>query len=86
MRGWATAGSRQLAARENCAMATAAGRVLVAAAACLLTLTGCETSVKLGDLLQSKGETKSETGQPLPPSAQTDPATTGSVRPPLDDF
>lgn len=64
-------------------MATAAGRVLVATAACLLTLTGCETSVKLGDLFHSKAESP----QPLPSSAEADPTPTGSVRPPPpDDF
>jgi tetratricopeptide (TPR) repeat protein len=62
-------------------MATAAGRVLFATAACLLTLTGCETSVKLGDLFQSKAESP----QPLASSAG-DTAATGSVRPPLNDF
>jgi cytochrome c-type biogenesis protein CcmH/NrfG len=63
-------------------MATAAGRVLVAAAACLLTLTGCETSVKLGDLFQSKAESP----QPLPSSAEADTAPTDSVRAPPNDF
>jgi len=64
-------------------MATAAGRVLVATAACLLTLTGCETSVKLGDLFHSKAESP----QPLASSAEADPTPTGSVRPPPpDDF
>jgi tetratricopeptide (TPR) repeat protein len=62
-------------------MATAAGRVLVATAACLLTLTGCETSVKLGDVFQSKAESP----QPLPSSAE-DTAPTGSVRAPPNDF
>jgi tetratricopeptide (TPR) repeat protein len=63
-------------------MATAAGRVLVATAACLLTLTGCETSVKLGDVFQSKAESP----QPLPSSAEADTAPTGSVRAPPNDF
>lgn len=63
-------------------MATAAGRVLVATAACLLTLTGCETSVKLGDLFQSKAESP----QSLPSSAEADTAPTGSVRAPPNDF
>ncbi|HEY7243276.1 MAG TPA: tetratricopeptide repeat protein [Xanthobacteraceae bacterium] len=60
-------------------MPTAAGRLLVATA-CLL-LTGCETSVKLGDVFQHK----TESAQPLPPSAEADTTTTGTVRPP-DDF
>jgi tetratricopeptide (TPR) repeat protein len=63
-------------------MPTTAGRVLVAMAACLLTLAGCETSVKLGDLFQSKAETT----QSLPLPADADPAATGSVRPPPNDF
>jgi Flp pilus assembly protein TadD len=42
-------------------------------------LTGCETSVKLGDVFQSK----TESAQPLP-SADAD--ATGSVRTPPDDF
>jgi len=63
-------------------MATAAGRVLVATAACLLMLTGCETSVKLGDLFQSKAESP----QPLPSSAEAHTAPTGSVRAPPNDF
>ena len=33
-------------------MAARSPRVLVAMAACLLALNGCETSVKLGDLFQ----------------------------------
>jgi len=63
-------------------MATAAGRVLVATAACLLTLTGCETSVKLGDLFQSKAESP----QPLPSSAEAHTAPTDGVRAPPNDF
>jgi tetratricopeptide (TPR) repeat protein len=63
-------------------MATAAGRVLLATAAGLLTLTGCETSVKLGDLFQSK----TDTTQSLPPPSDADPAATGSVRHPPDDL
>jgi tetratricopeptide (TPR) repeat protein len=59
-------------------MPTRAGRVLVATAACLLALNGCETSTKLGDLFQSK----TETTQSSPSSAEADPASTGSVRPP----
>ena len=63
-------------------MATAAGRVLVATAACLLMLTGCETSVKLGDLFQSKAESP----QPLPSSAEAHTAPTDGVRAPPNDF
>jgi tetratricopeptide (TPR) repeat protein len=61
-------------------MATRAGRVLVATAACLLALNGCETSTKLGDLFQSK----TETTQSFPSSGEADTTTTGSVRPPSD--
>src|SRR6266478_3020497 len=57
-------------------MATRAGRVLVATAASLFALNGCETSTKLGDLFQSK----TESIQNLPSSAEAEPASTGSVR------
>ena len=59
-------------------MAARAGRHLVAAAACLIVLQGCETSTKLGDLLQPKAAGE------LPPPAQVD--ATGSVSPPASDF
>ena len=49
-------------------------------AACLIVLSGCETSVKLGDLFQSKPEAS----QGLPPPAEAD--TTGSVHFPAGDF
>jgi tetratricopeptide (TPR) repeat protein len=61
-------------------MATRAGRHLAAMAACFIVLSGCETSVKLGDLFQSKPETS----QGLPPPAEAD--TTGSVHFPAGDF
>jgi len=61
-------------------MATKAGRHLAATAACLIVLSGCETSVKLGDLFQSKPGT----AQGLPPPAEGD--ATGSVLPPAGDF
>jgi tetratricopeptide (TPR) repeat protein len=59
-------------------MATTAGRVLFATAACLLALNGCETSTKLGDVFQSK----TGTDEGFPPPVEADTATTGSVRPP----
>jgi tetratricopeptide (TPR) repeat protein len=59
-----------------------AGRVVVATAACLLWLNGCETSTKLGDLFQSK----SDTTQGVPPVAAADPATTGTVPQPLPPY
>ena len=61
-------------------MRTSTGRVLVVAAACLVCMTGCETSTKLTGLL---GSTKRRSGyhgvhrqaRPIQPN----PATTGSV-------
>jgi tetratricopeptide (TPR) repeat protein len=59
-------------------MGASAGRILLATAACLLWLNGCETSTKLGDLFQ-----KSETTQSTPPfpSTEADPPATGTVPP-----
>jgi Tfp pilus assembly protein PilF len=54
-------------------MATRAGRVLIATAACLLSLNGCETSTKLGDLFHSSSATTQST--PAPADA------TGTVQP-----
>jgi Flp pilus assembly protein TadD len=68
-------------------MATRAGRVLVATAACLLALNGCETSTKLGDLFQSKTDAaKTDTTQSFPSVPEDDPQSTGSVRPPRDNM
>ena len=50
-----------------------AGRVLLATAACLLWLNGCETSTKLGDLFSSSSETAA--------TPETEPSSTGSVAP-----
>jgi Tfp pilus assembly protein PilF len=58
-------------------MGARAARVLLATAACLLWLNGCETSTRLGDLFQSTADTGATT--------QDDPITTGSVRPPPRD-
>jgi len=58
-------------------MGARAARVLLATAACLLWLNGCETSTRLGDLFQSTADTAA--------TAQDDPITTGSVRPPPRD-
>jgi Flp pilus assembly protein TadD len=55
-------------------MAANASRVLLATAACLLWLNGCETSTQLGDLFQSKAEA------PTAAVSEQEPATTGSVR------
>ena len=54
-------------------MGARAARVLLATAACLLWLNGCESSTRLGDLFQSKADTGA--------AVQDDPVTTGSVRP-----
>jgi tetratricopeptide (TPR) repeat protein len=54
-------------------MATRAGRVLIATTACLLSLNGCETSTKLGDLFHSSSETTQSTPAPA--------ETTGTVQP-----
>lgn len=59
-------------------MGVRASRVVVATVACLVSLTGCETSSKLGDLFQSK----SDATQSIPSLADAEPATTGSMRPP----
>jgi tetratricopeptide (TPR) repeat protein len=63
---------------EERAMGVRASGVVVATVACLVSLTGCETSSKFGDLFQPK----SETTQSIAPLAEAELATTGSVRPP----
>ena len=62
-----------LGRRGNTPMGARAARVLLATAACLLWLNGCESSTRLGDLFQSKADTGA--------AVQDDPITTGSVRP-----
>ena len=59
-------------------MGARAGRILLATAACLLWLNGCETSTKLGDLFQ-----RSDTTQSTPPfpAVEADPPATGTVPP-----
>jgi tetratricopeptide (TPR) repeat protein len=59
-------------------MGARAGRILLATAACLLWLNGCETSTKLGDLFQ-----RSDTTQSTPPfpATEADPPATGTVPP-----
>jgi Flp pilus assembly protein TadD len=62
---------------ERVKMSASSGRVLIAAMASLVMLSGCETSSKLGDLMQSR--------EPDPPlgsledAARGEPATTGTV-------
>ena len=58
-------------------MATRAGRVLIATAACLLSLNGCETSTKLGDLFHSTSDTTQSTPAPAPAPADA----TGTIQP-----
>ena len=60
-------------------MSACTGRVLIAALASLALLSGCETSTKLGDLLQSKPADAQATGSLAEPGATSDPATTGTV-------
>ena len=77
-------------------MATRAGRVLIATAACLLSLNGCETSTKLGDLFHSTSDTTRSTPAPadatgtiapLPPEPQPDAVPKGLLgNDPNDDL
>jgi tetratricopeptide (TPR) repeat protein len=77
-------------------MATRAGRVLIATAACLLSLNGCETSTKLGDLFHSTSDTTQSTPAPadatgtiapLPPEPQPDAVPKGLLgNDPNDDL
>jgi Flp pilus assembly protein TadD len=60
--------------------------VLAAAAACLLALGGCETSVKLGDIFQKTPQSSADAAQGLPPPAAAEVTTTGTVRPPGEDL
>jgi len=57
-------------------MSASTGRVLIAALASLVLLTGCETSTKLGDLMQSRPPDPQATGSLSDPAATTEPATT----------
>lgn len=67
-------------------MGASRGRTVVAIAVCLIWLTGCESSTKLGDLFQAKPDTpqnassSSDAAAPAAPSEE-DPSSTGSVRP-----
>jgi Flp pilus assembly protein TadD len=60
-------------------MGATSGRVIVATFACLLWLNGCETSTRLGDMVQSKPDA------PQAAPAADDPGVTGSVRPTASD-
>jgi tetratricopeptide (TPR) repeat protein len=61
-------------------MSASTGRVIVAAVAGLVWLSGCETSVKLGDMFAQKGDDPATTAGVAEPAAEGDPAATGSVR------
>ncbi|HEY6255851.1 MAG TPA: tetratricopeptide repeat protein [Xanthobacteraceae bacterium] len=64
-------------------MSWSCGRVVLAAA-CLIWLSGCETSTKLGDLFHSKPDDQATSA--LADATAPDPATTGSVgSPPAPD-
>lgn len=73
-------------------MRVRAGRIAAVATACGLLLGACETSTKLGDLIQSKDGTTQALGPDLGPAPgpvagpAPDPTPTGSVRtpPPFD--
>ncbi len=57
-------------------MSASAGRVLVVAVACLVWMTGCETSTKLTSFLGNDPATTASVGDPAAPG---EPAITGSV-------
>lgn len=65
-------------------MRASAGRVLIAAA-CLVWLSGCETTTKLNGLFGSKSEDPATTASvadpatPADPAAKADPTTTGGI-------
>jgi Flp pilus assembly protein TadD len=59
-------------------MSTSPGRALVVAAACLVWVTGCETSTKLTSFLGSQSDDPASTASIAQP-AEGDPATTGTV-------
>jgi Flp pilus assembly protein TadD len=71
-------------------MGVGTGRNAIAAAVSLLLLCGCETSVKLGDLLGSRTPTESDATGSFPPSDQelppaSDPVATGSLAATAED-
>jgi tetratricopeptide (TPR) repeat protein len=66
-------------------MSMSAGRIGVAAVACLVWLGGCETSTKLGDLFQSKNGADPQTTASIPDSNATgEPETTAGVGSPTE--
>ena len=63
-------------------MSTSTGRGLVVAAACLVWMTGCETSTKLTGFLGGQRDdpaTTASTADPAEPAGPADPATTSSI-------
>lgn len=69
--------------RPERVMSMSARRAAIAACVCLFGLTGCETSTKLGDLLQSKPADDPQATSSIIPQG-SDPSTTGSIAPPHD--
>jgi Flp pilus assembly protein TadD len=67
-------------------MPARSGRVLLAAAGCVLVLGGCETSVKLGDVFKATPRSAQENTQSLPPPSAAEVTTTGTARPPGEDL
>lgn len=60
-------------------MSMSTGRVLVVAAACLVWVTGCETSTKLTGLLGAQRDEPAATSSIGSAADPADPATTGSI-------
>jgi Flp pilus assembly protein TadD len=61
-------------------MSVSPSLVCFAAMACLIALTGCETSTKLGSLISSNNDPMTTSAAPTDPATpEGDPATTGSV-------
>jgi tetratricopeptide (TPR) repeat protein len=61
-------------------MSVSSSRVSIVAIACLIALTGCETSTKLGSLISSNNDPMTTSAAPTDSVApEGDPATTGSV-------
>ena len=63
-------------------MSTSTGRVLVVAAACLVWVTGCETSTKLTGFLGGQRGEPDTTASIENPAEPAEPATTGSIAAP----
>ena len=70
----ASAGWHRPKPGKRAVMAARAARTVVATIGCLIGLTGCETSTKIGDMFQSRSETTQSVPTP------DDHVATGSVR------